>query len=96
MVAYIILLLVIGLIAGAVARLLVPGRDRIGLFRTVAPGCGRPVLRRVVWNVIEYHRLAPEKFHTVGIIGSIIGAIVVLILLRLSGLERGHRRYRRI
>jgi len=96
MVAYIILLLVIGLIAGAVARLLVPGRDRIGLFGTIALGVVGSFVGGFVWNVIEYHRLAPEKFHTVGIIGSIIGAIVVLILLRLSGLERGHRRYRRI
>jgi len=96
MVAYIILLLVIGLIAGAVARLLVPGRDRLGLFGTIALGVVGSFVGGFVWNVIEYHRLAPEKFHTVGIIGSIIGAIVVLILLRLSGLERGHRRYRRI
>ena len=96
MVVYIILLLVIGLIAGAVARLLVPGRDRIGLFGTIALGVVGSFVGGFVWNVIEYHRLAPEKFHTVGIIGSIIGAIVVLILLRLSGLERGHRRYRRI
>jgi len=96
MVVYIILLLVIGLIAGAVARLLVPGRDRIGLFGTIALGVVGSFVGGFVWNVIEYHRLAPEKFHTVGIIGSIIGAIIVLILLRLSGLERGHRRYRRI
>jgi len=96
MVAYIILLLVIGLIAGAVARLLVPGRDRIGLFGTIALGVVGSFVGGFVWNVIEYHRLAPEKFHTIGIIGSIIGASVGLILLRLSGLERGHRRYRRI
>ena len=41
---------------------------------------------------LEYHRLAPHKFHLVGILGSILGAIVVLLLLRVTGLERGRRR----
>jgi uncharacterized membrane protein YeaQ/YmgE (transglycosylase-associated protein family) len=36
--------------------------------------------------------LSIHSFHTVGIIGSIIGAFVLLLLLRVTGLERGHRR----
>jgi len=44
------------------------------------------------WNLIQYHRLAPHKFHLVGIIGSILGAILVLLILRMTGLERGRRR----
>ena len=97
MITYIIVLLVIGLIAGAVARLLVPGRDPIGLFGTILVGVVGSFVGGFIWNLIEYHRIAPAKFHTVGIIGSILGAILVLILLRLSGAERGHRRrYRRI
>jgi len=96
MITYIIVLLVIGLIAGAVARLLVPGRDPIGFFGTILLGVVGSFVGGFLWNLIEYHRIAPAKFHTVGIIGSILGAIVVLILIRLSGMERGHRRrYRR-
>jgi len=38
MVTYIIILIVIGLIAGAIARLLVPGRDSIGLLGTILLG----------------------------------------------------------
>lgn len=95
MVLYVIVLLIIGLIAGAVARLLVPGRDPIGFFGTILLGVVGSFVGGFLWNLVEYHRLAPAKFHTVGIIGSIIGAIIVLILLRLSGVERGHRRYRR-
>lgn len=94
MVTYIIVLLIVGLIAGAVARLLVPGRDRIGFFGTILLGVVGSFVGGFLWNLIEYHKIAPHKFHTVGIIGSILGAIIVLILLRLSGMERGHRRSR--
>ena len=94
MVTYIIVLLIIGLIAGAVARLLVPGRDRIGFFGTILLGVVGSFVGGFLQNLIEYHKVAPAKFHTVGIIGSILGAILVLILVRLSGMERGHRRGR--
>jgi uncharacterized membrane protein YeaQ/YmgE (transglycosylase-associated protein family) len=92
MVTYIIILLVVGLIAGAVARLLVPGRDPIGLFGTILLGVVGSFVGGFIWNLIEYHRIAPAKFHTVGIIGSILGAILVLILMRFTGVERGRRR----
>jgi uncharacterized membrane protein YeaQ/YmgE (transglycosylase-associated protein family) len=92
MVTYIIILMVVGLIAGAVARLLVPGRDPIGLFGTILLGVVGSFVGGFIWNLVEYHRIAPAKFHTVGIIGSILGAILVLILMRLTGAERGRRR----
>jgi uncharacterized membrane protein YeaQ/YmgE (transglycosylase-associated protein family) len=92
MVTYIIVLIIVGLIAGAVARLLVPGRDPIGLFGTILLGIVGSFVGGFIWNLIEYHRLAPNKFHTVGILGSILGAILVLILMRMSGLERRRRR----
>src|SRR6266702_7442193 len=96
MLAFIIILLVVGLIAGAVARLLVPGRDPIGLFGTILLGVVGSFVGGFIWNLVEYHRFAPHKFHTVGIIGSILGAILLLILMRLTGTERGRgRRYRR-
>ena len=43
-------------------------------------------------NLVQYHKMSIHSFHPVGIIGSIIGAFVLLLLMRLSGLERGHRR----
>jgi uncharacterized membrane protein YeaQ/YmgE (transglycosylase-associated protein family) len=64
MVTFIIVLIVIGLIAGLMARLLLPGRDSLGILGTIV----------------------------LGIIGSIIGAFVLLLLLRVTGLERGRRR----
>jgi uncharacterized membrane protein YeaQ/YmgE (transglycosylase-associated protein family) len=91
MVAFIVVLIVVGLIAGLLARLLVPGKDRIGLLGTILLGIAGSFVGGFIWNLIEYHRVAPHKFHTVGIIGSVLGAILVLLLLRVLGLERGRR-----
>jgi uncharacterized membrane protein YeaQ/YmgE (transglycosylase-associated protein family) len=96
MVTYIVVLLVVGLIAGAVARLLVPGRDQIGVFGTILLGVVGSFVGGFIWNLLEFHRFAPARFHTAGVIGSILGAILLLILMRLAGTERGRgRRYRR-
>jgi uncharacterized membrane protein YeaQ/YmgE (transglycosylase-associated protein family) len=92
MVTYIIVLIVIGLIAGLVARLLLPGRDAIGILGTIVLGIVGSFIGGFLQNLIQYHKASIHSFHTVGIIGSIIGAFVLLLLVRLSGLERGHRR----
>lgn len=92
MVAYIIILILIGLVAGAVARLLVPGRDPMGILGTIVLGIVGSFVGGFIWNLIQFHRLAPHKFHPVGILGSILGAILVLLVLRLTGMEKGRRR----
>jgi uncharacterized membrane protein YeaQ/YmgE (transglycosylase-associated protein family) len=45
-----------------------------------------------LWNMVEFHSVNVHSFHPVGIIGSIIGAWVLLLLLRLTHLEPGRRR----
>jgi uncharacterized membrane protein YeaQ/YmgE (transglycosylase-associated protein family) len=92
MLEFIIILILIGLVAGAVARLLVPGRDPMGILGTILLGIIGSFVGGFIWNLIQFHRLAPHKFHTVGIIGSILGAILVLLVLRLTGMEKGRRR----
>ena len=95
MLAFIIVLLVVGLIAGALARLLVPGRDPIGLLGTIVLGVLGSFLGGFILNLIEYHTLITHHLRTAGVIGSIVGALILLILFRLSGHERGHKRYGR-
>jgi uncharacterized membrane protein YeaQ/YmgE (transglycosylase-associated protein family) len=95
MLEFVIILILIGLLAGAVARLVVPGRDPMGILGTILLGIVGSFVGGFIWNLIQYHRLAPHKFHPAGIIGSILGAILVLILLRMTGLERGRRRVHR-
>ena len=95
MVAFIIVLLIIGLIAGAVARLLVPGRDPIGVLGTIVLGVAGSFIGGFVSTLVEYHTLSVNAFHATGIIWSIVGAIILLVLLRLTGAERGRSRRRR-
>ena len=92
MVLFIIVLLIVGFIVGAIARLLMPGRDPIGFFGTALLGIVGSLVGGFLQNLVEYHTMSVHSFHFVGLIGSIIGAWVLLLLLRLTGLERGRRR----
>ena len=93
MVTFIITLLIVGFIVGAIARLLMPGRDPIGILGTIVLGVVGSFVGGFLQNLIDYHSLSVHSFHLVGLIGSIIGAWVLLLLLRLTGLEPGRRRY---
>jgi uncharacterized membrane protein YeaQ/YmgE (transglycosylase-associated protein family) len=94
MLAFVIILLVIGLIAGLVARLLLPGRDNIGILGTIAIGVVGSFVGGFLWELVEYHTVETHAFKSAGLVGSIVGAFVVLLLMRVTGLERGHRRRR--
>jgi uncharacterized membrane protein YeaQ/YmgE (transglycosylase-associated protein family) len=94
MVTFIIVLLIIGLIAGLIARLLIPGPDPIGLLGTIVLGVVGSFVGGFVENLVEYHSVSINSFHTTGIVGSVIGAVIVLLLLRVSGHERGRTRRR--
>jgi uncharacterized membrane protein YeaQ/YmgE (transglycosylase-associated protein family) len=93
MVVFIIVLLIVGFIVGAIARLLMPGRDRLGVFGTIVLGIVGSFVGGFLQNLVEYHSASIHSFHPVGLIGSVIGAWVLLLLLRLTGLEPGRRRY---
>jgi uncharacterized membrane protein YeaQ/YmgE (transglycosylase-associated protein family) len=95
MLEFVVVLIVIGLIVGLVARLLVPGRDNIGILGTILLGIVGSFVGGFLWELVEYHHIETNHFQTVGIFGSIIGAVVVLLLLRLTGLERRGSRRRR-
>jgi len=90
---FIIVLLVVGFIVGAIARLLMPGRDPLGVLGTIVLGVAGSFVGGFLQNLVQYHSLSVHGFHPVGLIGSVIGAWVLLLLLRLTGLEPGRRRY---
>ena len=94
MLVFIVVLIIIGLIVGLIARLLVPGRDDIGILGTILLGIVGSFVGGFLQQLIEHHTLEVTHFKTVGIIGSILDAIVVLLILRVTGLERGHGRSR--
>ena len=94
MAIFIIWLLVVGLIVGAIARLLLPGRDPIGILGTIVLGIVGSFIGGFLDNLWKYHTLNVHSFHSVGLIGSVIGAIVLLLVLRLTHLEPGRGRRR--
>lgn len=92
MTTFIIVLIVIGLIAGLVARAVLPGRDSLGILGTIVLGVAGSFVGGFLENMIQFHTFSIHQFHATGIIGSIIGAFVILLLLRLSGHEPGRTR----
>ena len=74
--------LILGLIAGALARLLVPGRDPMGLLGTMVLGCVGALVGGFLARAIG-------DSDGVGIIGSVIGAVVVLLVYRAVARNRG-------
>jgi uncharacterized membrane protein YeaQ/YmgE (transglycosylase-associated protein family) len=94
MLEFIIVIAIVGLVVGLIARLLVPGRDPIGLLGTILLGIIGSFVGYYLERLVEgkHVNFAHLHFHTAGIIGSVIGAIVLLLILRLTGMERGRSR----
>ena len=80
MLTFIITLIIIGLIAGALARLVVPGRQSMSILATIVLG----IVGSFVGGFLGYllfHKDASEGFlQPANIIGSVIGAIIVLLV----------------
>ncbi len=72
--------LLFGLIIGALARLLVPGRDPMGWLGTIAVGVVGSFLGGFVASLLTGEGL--ENFSPAGVLGSLIGAIVVVLIVR--------------
>lgn len=80
MIGFILGLLIIGLIAGAVARLLVPGRQEMSVPMTILIGVIGSFVGGFLGALIFGKDIDDGFFQASGIIGSVIGAIIVLLL----------------
>jgi len=81
----IIYLLIVGVIAGYLARLLVPGRDPMGFWATVLLGIVGSFVGGFLGYAIFDEDLDQGALQASGIIGSIIGAIIALLICRAMG-----------
>ncbi len=82
MIWFILVLLVFGFIFGAIARLLVPGKDSMSLFQTWALGVGGSLLGGFLGAVIFGFDSGDGALQAGGLIGSIIGSILLLLIVR--------------
>lgn len=80
MLGLIISLIVIGLIAGAVARLLVPGKQDLSIAATILLGIVGSFVGGFLGYLLFHKDSQGGFFQTAGIIGSIIGSVIVLLL----------------
>lgn len=89
MLGLIIYLFVVGIVAGYLARLLVPGPDPMGFWQTVALGVVGSFVGGFIGYLIFDEDLDQGALQAAGIIGSIIGAVIALLVWRaLGGRER--------
>lgn len=80
MIGFIITMLIVGAIAGFVARALVPGRDAMSIPATILLGIVGSFIGGFLANAISGG--GGNALRTSGIIGSIIGAIIALLVYR--------------
>lgn len=81
MLGFIIWMAIIGLIAGFLARALVPGDDSMGIVPTILLGVVGSFVGGFLADAL-FVSGDQDGLRPAGIIGSIIGAIVVLLVVR--------------
>jgi uncharacterized membrane protein YeaQ/YmgE (transglycosylase-associated protein family) len=74
----IVTFLIFGLIVGLLARALMPGRQSMGFLMTIVLGVAGSFLGGFLVSLVTEHRVT--DLHTAGFIGSILGAIVLLMI----------------
>ena len=75
----IVLMIILGLVAGAIAKLLMPGRDPGGIIVTILLGIGGSLVGGFLFNAMGIG--GGDRY--AGLIGSVIGAIILLLLYRM-------------
>jgi uncharacterized membrane protein YeaQ/YmgE (transglycosylase-associated protein family) len=74
--------IILGIVAGFLARALMPGRQPMGILGTMAVGMAGSLLGGFVGNLIAGERAL--DLEAAGLIGSILGSLLVLALVGAS------------
>lgn len=84
-------MIVVGLIVGAIAKLVMPGRDPGGIIVTMLLGIGGSILAGFLGRALGWY----QQGEPVGFIASVVGAIIILAIYRMivgRGAGGGHIR----
>lgn len=80
-------LLVVGLVAGFLARALVPGKDSMSFVGTLLLGVSGSVVGGLILGLI-FGGFRDRGFSPAGIIGSVLGAVLVLVIYNRVSVRR--------
>jgi uncharacterized membrane protein YeaQ/YmgE (transglycosylase-associated protein family) len=84
----ILTMLVVGLVAGALARLLVPGKQEMSILMTVVLGVVGSFVGGFLGYLIFHKDASDGILQPAGIIGSVIGAVIALLVWTRVGARR--------
>ena len=70
--------IVIGLVAGMLAKLLMPGKDPGGIIITILLGIGGSVLANFLGSLLGLY----QQGERAGLIASVVGAVLILAIYR--------------
>jgi uncharacterized membrane protein YeaQ/YmgE (transglycosylase-associated protein family) len=85
----IIAFIIIGLIAGLIARAILPGRQSMGLLATTLLGMVGSLVGGLVGSLFQRDGRLFD-LHPSGVLMSVVGSIVVLLLVGAAGRRRIH------
>jgi uncharacterized membrane protein YeaQ/YmgE (transglycosylase-associated protein family) len=84
----IVLFILFGFIIGLLARAIMPGDQKMGLLMTTALGVAGSFLGGFITSLVTDNRVT--DFNTAGVIGSIIGALLLLFIAGMVNRRRTH------
>lgn len=76
--------IIVGLVAGAIAKLLMPGRDPGGWIVTILIGIAGAVLSAIVGDLLGLG----NRNDSTSLLSAIVGALVILIIYRMIATRR--------
>jgi uncharacterized membrane protein YeaQ/YmgE (transglycosylase-associated protein family) len=81
--------IVLGIVAGYLGRLLMPGRDKMGFIATMLLGLAGAVVGFLIFT--ELLGIGDDRmFDLGGLIGAIVGVMLLLLLYRLALKDKDH------
>jgi uncharacterized membrane protein YeaQ/YmgE (transglycosylase-associated protein family) len=92
MVGFLIAMVIIGVIAGYLGRLLVPGRQPMSVIQTIGLGIIGSFVGGFLGYVLFDKDIADGALQTSGIVGAVIGTVIVLVLYNARTNSRRPRR----
>lgn len=91
MLGFVIVMLIVGAIAGFIARAVVPGPDPIGVLGTIVLGIVGSFVGGFLGYLLFGKDAADGALQPAGLLGAIIGAVVALLVYRqVGGRSRTH------